>query len=229
MSDAGRGASLPANHPVRVGVERTCVDDRPFGVIWEAVGARHMPPAIGSLSSNGERSAAKGASMPSATRVAGHPLAHAPCLPDARLPRLSAAKNGTRVPTRQPRGLAAPGGLRQPPREPCGLSGTSRSRGLPFGTRVRRFWARPALRDPPLPCRSTRQDRRGTPYSPVETVATHDIAAARTTAVGRQGLLDVHPRRASFQAPAAATSGVGSKRPVRAAARASWHTPNPRG
>jgi hypothetical protein len=29
-------------------------------------------------------------------------------------------------------------------------------RGLPFGTRVRRFWARPAFRDPPLPRRSTR-------------------------------------------------------------------------
>src|SRR5205814_10191863 len=58
------------------------------------------------------------------------------------------------------------------------------------------------------------QDRRGTPYSPVETVATHDIAAARATAVGRQGLLDFHPQRASIQAPATATSGVGSKRPV---------------
>ncbi len=47
--------------------------------------------------------------------------------------------------------------------------------------------------------------------------ATHDIAAARPTAIG-QGLLDLgHPTMASFQAPAAAAQGVGSKRPVLAA------------
>ncbi len=40
-------------------------------------------------------------------------------------------------------GPCGPRRLRKPPREPCGLSGTSRSRGLPSGTRVRRFltWA----------------------------------------------------------------------------------------
>ena len=111
-------------------------------------------------------------------------------------------------------GPCGPRRLRKPPREPCGLSGTSRSRGLPFGTRVRRFWARPALRDPPLPCRSTRAGSTWDALFASETVATHDIAAARTTAVGRQGLLDLHPQRASIQAPATATSGVGSKRPV---------------
>ena len=118
-------------------------------------------------------------------------------------------------------GPCGPRRLRKPPGEPCGLSGTSRSRGLPFGTRVRRFWARPAFRDPPLPCRSTRAGSTWDALFASETVATHDIAAARTTAVGRQGLLDLHPQRASIQAPAAATSGVGSKRPVRAAAGAS--------
>ena len=54
---------------------------------------------------------------------------------------------------------AACGGPRRPARassRALRLSGTSRSRGLPLGTRVRRFWARPALRDPPLPRRSTR-------------------------------------------------------------------------
>ena len=120
----------------------------------------------------------------SATRVAGDPLAHAQFLPDACAPQMSATKDGTRVPTRQPRGLAAPGGSRKPPREPCGLSGTSRSRGLPFGTRVRRFWARPAFRDPPLPCRSTRAGSTWDALFASETVATHDIAAARTTAIG---------------------------------------------
>jgi len=49
------------------------------------------------------------------------------------------------------------------------------------------------------------------------------------TAIGRQGLLDLGPQRASLQAPAAATSGVGSKRPVRAAARPMWHSPGPPG
>src|SRR5436190_8916096 len=112
------------------------------------------------------------------------------------------------------RGALRPRRLRRPPREPCGLSGTSRARGLPFGTRVRRFWARPALRDPPLPCRFTRAGSTWDALFASETVATHDIAAARTTAVGRQGLLDLHPQRALIQAPATATSGVGSKRPV---------------
>ena len=46
-----------------------------------------------------------------------------------------------------------------------------------------------------------------------EAVATHDIAAARAAAIG-QVLLDLHPQRVSFQAPAAAASGVGSERPV---------------
>ena len=49
----------------------------------------------------------------------------------------------------------------------CLLGSRAYVNGPPFGTRVRRFWARSALRDPPLPRRSTRQDRRGTPYSPV--------------------------------------------------------------
>ena len=146
--------------------------------------------------------------------VAGPPLAHAPFLPDPRVPRISVGKRRDAGAYSTTAGPCGPRRLRKPPREPCGLSGTSRSRGLPFGTRVRRFWARPAFRDPPLPCRSTRAGSTWDALFASETVATHDIAAARTTAVGRQGLLDLHPQRASIQAPATATSGVGSKRPV---------------
>jgi hypothetical protein len=71
--------------------------------------------------------------------------------PREKLPRRC---DGTRVPTRQPRGLLRPqearAGLLG---EPCGLSGTSRSRGLPFGTRVRRFVSRAILWLPAPPHR----------------------------------------------------------------------------
>jgi hypothetical protein len=76
---------------------------------------------------------------------------------------------------------------------PCGARAASRPPGLPFGTRVRRFWARSALRDPPLPCRSTRTGSTWDALFASEAVATHDTAAARATAIGRQGLLDLHP------------------------------------
>jgi hypothetical protein len=95
-----------------------------------------------------------------------YPLAHAPFLPDWRLPHLSAAKDGTRVPSQQPRGC------RQPQEAFRGASSGAlagsqglAARGLPSGTRARRFSSLSALRDPPLTARSTREDHRGTPYS----------------------------------------------------------------
>jgi hypothetical protein len=116
--------------------------------------------------------------------------------------------DGTRVPTRQPGPLAGPGPLR-------GQGGLTTAR-----VAFRR--PRSAILGPvrasasPLPCRSTRAGSTwGRLIRPVEAVATHDVAAARATTIGRQGLLDLAPPTGrAFQAPATATSGVGSKRPV---------------
>ena len=130
-------------------------------------------------------------------------------------------KNGTRVPTRQPRSwLPSPRRpLTEPPRRPCGPSG-------PHGPGVAFRHPRSAISVP-----GPHFGIRHSPAAPhvgitmgrlirsTEAAGTHDIAAARATAIG-PGLLDFHPQRASVQAPAAATSGVGSKRPVRAAASA---------
>ena len=91
--------------------------------------------------------------------------------------------------------------LRKPPGGALRALGTSRSRGLPFGTRVRRFWARPAFRDPPLPCRSTPQDRRGTPYSPLR-------PSQRTT------LLRHARRRADGASWISAPNGSSRRRPL---------------
>ena len=122
--------------------------------------------------------------------------------------------DGTRVPTRQPRGLAAPGGCGSLLESLAGSRGPHGPGGCLSAPACGDFGPGPRFGIRHSPAVPHEQDRRGTPYSPVETVATHDIAAARTTAVGRQGLLDLHPQRASIQAPATATSGVGSKRPV---------------
>jgi hypothetical protein len=73
----------------------------------------------------------------SAARAVGHPRAHAQFLPDSRSPRVSAHKNGTRVPS----ATAEPLGSRRSPRGslledplpgPLGLT----ARGLPSGTRA---------------------------------------------------------------------------------------------
>ena len=125
--------------------------------------------------------------------VAGHPLAHAPFLPDARAPRVSATKTG-RGCLRQPRSLAAPG-------DP--LAGTSSRtlagpldltvRGLPSGTRVRRFLfpVRTSGSATPPPLHTDGIDV-GRLIRSTEAAAAHDIAAARATAIG-QGLLDLAP------------------------------------
>ena len=112
--------------------------------------------------------------------------------------------------------LRAPGDPRGPPREPCGSQGPHGPGGCLSAPACGDFGPGPRFGIRHSPAVPHGQDRHGTPYSPVETVATHGIAAARATAGGRQGLLDLHPQRASIQAPTAATSGVGSKRPVRA-------------
>ena len=110
--------------------------------------------------------------------------------------------------------LRAPGDPRGPPREPCGSQGPHGPGGCLSAPACGDFGPGPRFGIRHSPAVPHGQDRRGTPYSPVETVATHGIAAARATAGGRQGLLDLHPQRALIQAPTAATSGVGSKRPV---------------
>jgi hypothetical protein len=118
------------------------------------------------------------------------------------------------VPSRQPGGLLRPQETRAGLLEDLAVLWTSRSGGCLSAPAFGDFGPGPRFGIRHSPAVPHGRDRRGTPYSPVETVATHDIAAARATAIGRQGLLDLHPQRASFQAPAAATSGVGSKRPV---------------
>ena len=105
--------------------------------------------------------------------------------PDACVTADVSSKDGTRVPTRQPRGSLAPGDPRGPPRRALRLSGTSRSRGLPFGTRVRRFGARSAFQRSRSPAAPHCRIATGAPYSPVETVFRNGIAAAPPTAIGR--------------------------------------------
>ena len=116
--------------------------------------------------SNAEVLAPKGAAYIRRPVSPPSPLAHAQFLPDSCSPQVSAPNNRTRVPTRQPRSRCrlqeAPS--QGPPRRPRGLQGLT-ARGLPSGTRARRFSSLSALRDPPLTRRSTRRDHRGTPYS----------------------------------------------------------------
>ena len=81
--------------------------------------------------------------------------------------------------------------------------------------RVGDFCSLSALRDPPLPACSTQADRHGTPYSLYRgrrflrtTLLQH--ARRRSDRASRTSTTNV----ASIRAPAAAASGVGSKRPV---------------
>ena len=115
----------------------------------------------------------------------------ASCLTPARA-QMSAAKDGTRVPTRQPRGQLRPQEAR------AGLLEVQLG---PLDLTVRGTPSAPAFgdlgpvraRDPPLARDSTPQAHRGTPYSRfLRSVATHDIAAARGDGGGR-GLLDLTP------------------------------------
>ena len=123
--------------------------------------------------------------------------------------------DGTRVPTRQPGGPCEPQETRAGLLESiAGSLGPHGPGGCLSAPACGDFGPGPRFGIRHSPAVPHGRDRRGMPYSPVETVATHGIAAARATAGGRQGLLDLHPQRASIQAPTAATSGVGSKRPV---------------
>src|SRR5262249_50096789 len=59
--------------------------------------------------------------------------------------------------------------------------------------RIGDFWLRPALRDPPLPRRSTRTGSSwDVLFADAEAGVAHDIAAARAPAIG-PGLLDLRP------------------------------------
>jgi len=130
--------------------------------------------------------------LPSATRVAGDPLAHAQFLPDARLPRMSVGEKrdaGAYSTTAGPCG----------PRRPARASSRALRPSGPHGPGVAFRHPRSAIlgpvraRDPPLARGSTPQAHRGTPYSLfLRSVATHDIAAARGDGGGR-GLLDLTP------------------------------------
>jgi len=120
------------------------------------------------------------------------PLAHAQFLPDARSPQVSAHKNGTRVPTGQPRGCC------QPQEAPHGASSRALRLTGPHGPGVAFRHPRSAIS---VPC--PHFGIRHSPAAPhgrivmgrlirsTEAAGTHDIAAARATAIG-QGLLDFH-------------------------------------
>jgi len=84
--------------------------------------------------------------------------------------------------------VAAPGDPRGPPREPCGLSRTSRSGGCLSAPACGDFGPGPRFGIRHSPAVPHGRDRHGTPYSPVETVATHGIAAATTGPSGRSAL-----------------------------------------
>ena len=137
--------------------------------------------------------------------------------------------DGTRVPTPATRGpqVAAPGDPRGPPGEPCGLSGTSRSRGLPFGTRVRRFVSRAILWLPAPPLigasRSHLDPLKAGNGSPPLLALRHYRSArtswisspplgspSRRRSLPREGRIDPRPvadRRRSDNAPGRSTRG----------------------
>jgi len=132
----------------------------------------------------------------SATRVAGSPLAHAQFLPDARSPRVSVLKNGTRVPTRQPRAVASPGRPSRSPLESLAAHRTSRSGGcLPAPARRRfLFPVRTSGSATPRLLHTDGSSWDALFALPRPPVLTHDIAAARPAAIG-QGLPDLHHQR----------------------------------
>jgi hypothetical protein len=132
--------------------------------------------------------------IPSATRVAGRPLAQRQW-PDTRFQRMSAPKRRDAGAFAATAGLVAQpqeGPSQGPPREPCGLSG-------PHGPGVAFRHPRSAISVP-----GPHFEIRHSPAAPhgrlnvgrlirsTEAATTHDIAAARATAIG-PGLLDLSP------------------------------------
>jgi hypothetical protein len=134
---------------------------------------------------------------------------------------MSAQKDGTRVPTRQPRGLLRPQETRAGLLESLPALRDLTVPGVAFRHPRSAICDPVRVSAPPLPSGSMPEDRCGRAlFASRDRLTERHCCGSSDGERTLRGPLDLHPQRAFFQAPTAATSGVGSKRPVRGSGEA---------